>query len=239
MACIYGSLNKLALKKLNDFKPLRRVILPGLGDLSCSGLVVLVGPNSSGKSQLLQDIYKRIAGEARQLVVATEIQLEKPELAPFLRCLEAEGYFSTVEDESGAPRLQPRTMYLGTGQPLSQIQPHQAQQWYGSFAPETHQFSRRTSEFLNYFGRLMVTALFLERRLTSLSSAGIIDFSTQPPQHDLHALYLNDEARNQLNSEMLNAFGRAVWPDTSRGSTISLKVSDEGLIPSARGSLIT
>ena len=68
------------MKRLSDFKPLRRVLLPGLGDLRCSGLVVLVGPNSSGKSQLLQDVYRRLAGEPRQLVVAKKVQIEKPPL---------------------------------------------------------------------------------------------------------------------------------------------------------------
>ena len=219
------------MKKLSDFKPLRRVVLPDLGELTCSGLVVLVGPNSSGKSQLLQDMYRRISGEPRKLVVATEVQIQKPPLDPFLRCLEEEGYFSTFEDDAGNKQLRPRTMYLGIGQPLGQIQPQQAQQWYGTFTPETP--TRRQSEFLNYFGRLLVTALFLDRRLTSLNSTGVIDFENQSPQHDLHALYLNDEAREQLFSEMLSSFGRAVWPDMSRGNLISLKVSDEGVLPSA------
>ena len=225
------------MKRLSDFKPLRRVILPGLGDLECSGLVVLVGPNSSGKSQLLQDIYRRICGEPRQLVVASEVQIDKPPLEPFLRCLEDEGYFSTIEDDSGAKHMRPLTMNLGTGQPLNQIQPQQAQQWYGSFTPEAPQFPRRNSEFLNHFGRMLVTALFLDRRLTSLAAAGVIDFVTQPPQHDLHALYLDDRARALLYTEMLSSFGRAVWPDMSRGNAISLKVSDEGVLPTAEDRL--
>jgi hypothetical protein len=225
------------MKRLSDFKPLRRVQLPGLGDLSCSGLVVLVGPNSSGKSQLLQDIYKRIAGEPRQLVVASDVQIEKPPLGPFLRCLEDEGYFSTVEDESGATHMRPLTMYLGTGQPLGLTNPQQAEQWYGSFDPEAPRFPKRKSEFLNYFGRLLVTALFLDRRLTSLASTNSIDFVTQAPQHDLHALYLDDKARELLYDEMLGSFGRAVWPDMSRGNMISLKVSDEGILPTAEDRL--
>jgi hypothetical protein len=221
------------MKKLSDFKPLRQVTLPGLGDLECSGLIVLVGPNSSGKSQLLQDIYGRISGAPRRLVVASDVKIEKPPLDPFLRCLEDEGYFTTFEDESGVKHLRPLTMYLGTGQALGQIQPQQAQNWYGSFAPETPQFARRQSEFLNHFGRLLVTALFLDRRLTSLAATGVIDFITQSPQHDLHALYLDDKARELLHEEMLSSFGRAVWPDMSRGNAMSLKVSDEGVLPTA------
>src|SRR5262245_2472592 len=144
------------MKRLSDFKPLRQVELPELGNLASSGLVVLVGPNSSGKSQLLQDIYQRLSGVPRQLVVAKEIQIEKPPLDPFLRCLQEEGYFSTIDDGSGATHLRPLTMYLGSGQPIGQIQPRQAQEWYSSFTPDTAQSYRRQSEFLNYFGRLLV-----------------------------------------------------------------------------------
>ena len=201
--------------------------------LECSGLVVLVGPNSSGKSQLLQDIHKRIAGEPRKLVVATEVQIDKPPLEPFLKCLEDEGYFSGFEDDAGNRQLRPRTMYLGTGQPLGQLQPQQAHQWYGTFAPEAPNFNRRQNEFLGYFGRLLVTALFLDRRLTSLHPTGVIDFESQAPQHDLHALYLDDKARQLLHTEVLSSFGRAVWPDMSRGNQMCLKISDEGVLPTA------
>lgn len=220
------------MNRLSDFKPLGRVLLPELGDLRCSGLVVIVGPNSSGKSQLLQDLYRRLIGEPRQLVVAQEVRVEKPPYEPFMQCLEREGYFGTFEDEAGNKQLRPRTMFLGSGQAAQQINPQQAQQWHGSFSPETHMSPRRQSEFLNYFGRLLVTGLFLDRRLTSLNPAGLIDFLVQPPQHDLHALHLDDRARSLLLDESRASFGRSVWPDMSRGNQMSLKVSDEGYVPS-------
>lgn len=219
------------MQRLSDFKPLKRVLLPGLGDLATSGLVVVVGPNSSGKSQLLQDVYRRLVGEPRQLVVASDVRIEKPLLDPFLQCLEAEGYFTTTEDDSGNKQFRPQTMFLGSGQAVSQSSPQQAEQWYSTFAPESAQFPKRSSEFLGYFGRLLVTALFLDRRLTSLSATGVIDLLLQPPQHDLHALYLDEIAREALYLEMLNSFGKAVWPDMSRGNAMSLKVSDEGILP--------
>src|SRR5205814_7094298 len=105
-------------------------------------------------------------------------------------------------------------------------------QWHASFNPEGHS-PRRPSEFLNYFGRLLVTALFLDRRLISMNAAGVVDFQTTSPQHDLHALFLDDHARELLYREMLDSFGRAVWPDMSRGSQMVLKVSDEGVLPTA------
>ena len=75
------------MEKLSDFKPLKSVVLPGLGELNCAGLTIIVGPNSSGKTQLLRDIKGKVAGEARNLVVATELEIEIPELEPFIKCL--------------------------------------------------------------------------------------------------------------------------------------------------------
>lgn len=84
---------------------------------------------------------------------------------------------------------------------------------------------------------MLITALFLDRRLISLNQVGLIDFQEQPPQQDLHALYLDDDAREGLFDEMLNSFDKAVWPDSSRGNTMCIRVSDEGLLPTAEDRL--
>lgn len=131
------------MERLSDFKPLDRVSLPDIGDLQCSGLILVVGPNSSGKSQLLQDLYLRLSGEPRALVVATDIQVNKPqEYEPFALWLEAEGYFETFTDESGASQWRPRTIYLGTGQAVNQIQPNQAQTWHRAYVPTSDRNDR-------------------------------------------------------------------------------------------------
>jgi hypothetical protein len=222
---------------MDYFKPLERVVLPELGDLNCSGLVLIVGPNSAGKSQLLQDIYQRICGEPRALVVASDIRVHKPEYQPFMTYLEKEGYFETVVDENGNAQWKPLKTYAGSGQVVNQIAPQQAQSWHTSDGPAPDPQVRRKSEFLNYFGRLMVTGLFLERRLTALQQVGLIDFQTQPPQQDLHALYLDDVARTSLFDELLESFGKAVWPDLSRGNAVCLRVSDSRVLPSAEDRL--
>ncbi len=97
------------MEKLSDFKPLKRVVLPGMGELSCSGLTVIVGPNSSGKTQLLRDIKGKVVGEARDLVVATELEVEVPELEPFIKCLKAEGYISSIFDDNDQEQYVPST----------------------------------------------------------------------------------------------------------------------------------
>src|SRR5712691_1854791 len=123
------------MNRLSDFKPLEQVTLPEIGDLRCSGLILIVGLNSSGKSQFLQDLFFRLCGEPRSLVVATEILISKPEYEPFIRCLESEGYFTTFIDDNGTSQLRPRTTYLGSGQAINPIPPQQAQEWYNSHLP--------------------------------------------------------------------------------------------------------
>ena len=70
--------------------------------------------------------------------------------------------------------------------------------------------------------------------MTSLNQTGVIDFQNQAPQNDLQALYLDDSARERLFDELLESFGKAVWPDASRGNILCVRVSDEGVLPTAQ-----
>ena len=192
---------------------------------------MIVGPNSSGKSQLLQDINLRVSGEVRKLVVAEKVDLRKPEYEPFLKTLEREGYLSTFYDDAGALTIRPKTAFLGTGSGGAQIAGNQAQSWHSAFTPADER--RRKIEFLNYFGRMIVTALFLDRRLTLVNQVGGFDYESQPPQNDLQALYLNSTAKRELAAEVIRSFGRAVWLDASRGPVLCLRVSDSPTVPDA------
>src|SRR5215471_14770038 len=95
--------SRSSMDRLSDFKPLQQVRLPGIGDIKCSGLTLIVGPNSSGKTQFLRDLQLRLAGEPRTLVVATEIRMIKPEFEPLMRCLQSEGYIEIQSDPNGTP----------------------------------------------------------------------------------------------------------------------------------------
>lgn len=56
--------------------PFEEVSLPGGGAISTKGLALLVGPNPSGKTQLLKDIDHALrGGPIRQAVVAAGIKI--------------------------------------------------------------------------------------------------------------------------------------------------------------------
>lgn len=217
---------------LTDFSPLERITLPGMGNLDCSGLILIVGPNSCGKSQLLRDVHSKVAGEPRTLVVADDIAVRRLPYEPLMTALSEAGFIYRFEDDGGTSQVRPLTTYVGTGQHAGQIQLAQLQGWHQTHNAIGTSLRPRKDEYLGYFGRFLVTALFLDRRLTSMNQAGMIDFINNPPQHDLHALYLNDAARAELLAEIRSSFSKAVWPDISRGTGVCLRVGDHGDMPS-------
>ena len=225
------------MEKLSDFKPLKRVVLSGLGELSCSGLTVIVGPNSSGKTQLLRDIKGKVVGELRDLVVATEIEIEVPELDPFIKCLKAEGYIFSFFDDNDQEQYVSRTPILGMGQAAQNIASTQAMQWHSTAIQPSKR--KRKIEYFGWCAQFLVSALFLENRLTALNSVANIDYETQPPQQDLHALHLNDSARQALTKEAKRAFSKAIWSDISRGNSLCLRIGQSDALPSAEDRLST
>lgn len=225
------------MKKLTDFKPLERVTLPGLGELDCTGLILVVGPNSSGKTQFLHDLHLCIAGEPRTLVVAKEIKIRKPDYEPFLECLTREGYLKNFVDDAGTQHFRPMAPYVGTGSAPGQIKTNQAQSWYQAINPDDLSQHQRRNEFFYWFGRILVTVLFLQRRLTSVSETGAFDYEKEPPKNDLLALHINDSAKHELAQEVKRTFSLAVWPDASRQKVVCIRVSDLPEIPSAEDRL--
>ena len=195
-------------KKLSDFKPLKRLVLPDLGELDVSGLTIFVGPNSSGKTQLLRDIRFRTTGEIRELVVATELDVESPDFDEFIACLKAEGHIFSTYDDNEREQYVSRTVFAGTGQASQNVQSTDASQWHQNSKKWTGK--RRKDQYFGWAATYLVTALFLDNRLTAVNSVDVIEFEKAPPQHDLHALHVDDDARQTLAHEAIRAFSKAV-----------------------------
>jgi hypothetical protein len=219
------------MKRLSDFKPLGLVELPDIGTVSCLGLTLIVGPNSAGKTRLLNDLNSRLCGDPRSTVVARRIELNKPEYQPLIDCLRDEGYIRTPSDANGRLQLVVNTPYLGTGEVQPPVAIDQVRGWYDAYPNWEGTSSDRANEFLLRIGRLLVTKLSLERRLTGLGTVGVINFETAPPQTELHSLRVNDNACSELAAETVRTFGKAVWPDHAGGDSLSLRVADGDIPP--------
>lgn len=51
------------------FSPIENIALNGISSLPLKGLIVIVGPNSSGKTTLLREIHSAVSGLERKLLV--------------------------------------------------------------------------------------------------------------------------------------------------------------------------
>ena len=169
-------------------RPLEGVRLPALGELDVSGLVVIVGPNSSGKTQLLRDLHAPLCGQPRDPVVAEAVVIRRPEdFGSYIGAMESAGYLERGRNADGAEELRPLSNYVGSGVPSANVVEATASKWFSRFRAEPDGPFQGQIDFLANLGRLLVAALFLENRLTAVKNVGMIDFDTQPPQNELHA----------------------------------------------------
>jgi hypothetical protein len=225
------SLLLFGMEKLSDFKPLKRVVLPGMGELDCAGLTVIVGANSSGKSQLLRDIQRRILGEARELVVATELEIELPDHESFVKCLMDEEQLGSFFDDSNNEQLVSKTPVVGMGLPAQIIPVAEATRHHKAAKKLTER--TRKNDYFRWSGQFLVTGLFLENRLRAMETVSNIDYQAEPPKGDLHALYKSEGARIAFTAEVVRAFSVAVWADITKGISLCLRVARSDALPSA------
>jgi energy-coupling factor transporter ATP-binding protein EcfA2 len=110
--------------------------------LPLSGLIVLVGANSSGKTNLLRELHAAISGTERPLIVAKEIRFRPaPGFNDYLVHLQQTGDMESVPiSGGGAPQYRKiRHQYgtqTGTG---GQWQEQELKGWYSQFENYTSQ----------------------------------------------------------------------------------------------------
>ncbi|MFN0300930.1 MAG: AAA family ATPase [Burkholderiales bacterium] len=221
------------MKHLVDFKPLQRIKLPDIGVIDSAGLTVIIGPNSSGKTRLLRDIEQRLAGEPHTLVVAQAVDIGKPDYEELVECLKREGYISEVRQPNGAVVLRSQTTFIGySQQPLAEFDPNASAQWFAQYSAQPGRADYERSQFLMVFGRMLMTALFLDRRLVSLAQVNGFDRNAQAPQSDLHVLYYNHQAQDDLWDETTRVFSKAVWLDPTKPNILRFLAADGPPYPS-------
>src|SRR6266571_3055740 len=208
--------------------PVETLTINGVGGLATRGLLVVVGPNSSGKTQLLRDIYGRVTGQMRELVVCTKLVLQKPkELDDFLTSLIDHGALR-AKDTSGTRTYESTQPHFGIGPGTGgEVTHRDVQSWYDAFSPKAGAGVRPADNaFLRHFGPMLSTALFLENRLAAVNGTNSFDYTAQKPNNDLQALLLNSDALAKFRTEIGSTFGKAIGLDTTRGGFLSLRVSD-------------
>lgn len=105
------------MPKLLDFNPLKSLAVLNVGRVEPKGLVLVIGPNSAGKTQLLRDIQGRVLGQARKLVGCDDVEISRPpSLEPLLDVLFAENHIRRRVDEHNNVYIEPRIPHFGGNQ---------------------------------------------------------------------------------------------------------------------------
>jgi hypothetical protein len=228
------------MPKLLDFNPLKSIAVPNVGRIAPKGLVLVIGPNSSGKTQFLRDIQGRVLGQARNLVVCADIEIARPQaLDPLLNVLFAEGHIRRRVDEHNNVYIEPRIPHLGEGRGNWSLTDGQVMMYFDAPNGRDGRANRdgHTDKFLEHFGRSFIASLFLERRLTVTNTVDNFDYERDYPSNELQGLYINADAKRLLAEEAKTVFGKAIWLDNTRANRLCLRVGNGPDMPSAEDRL--
>ena len=226
------------VQRLEEFNPLKGLTLPGNKPINTAGLILIVGPNSSGKTQLLKDIHASLLGQPRRLVVAHEVKVGKStSFEELVECLEREGYIRRQLNNQGNEMLKVRTVPLGGSSPglQAEIDFGSVKGWHANF--KEGQLNNQAQSYLSLFGAMLSTAMFLANRLTATNQTSNYDYETSPPTNDLQALYFNSDATDELTKAVRETFGRGIWVDATRGNILCFRLTDTPGLPSAEDRL--
>lgn len=215
-----------------------QISLPGDIDVRLKGLIVVVGPNSSGKTSLLRDLHAATSGVPRQLVVAKKIRYSIP---PGLETIV--DYFIKSQDLEKIIHPNERVTYQRKGHQYGTQEGHGGQWelndlkgWHQEFLAYAQQKAATgtlpVQAFISNLGVLLSSALFIEQRLALTQNVESFDTWSGIPKSALQSLRLKGDAEARLCNEISNIFRRSIWIDKSGNARLQFLVSDSPNAPS-------
>ena len=165
--------------------PIETVSLQGISPLPLRGLIVLVGPNSSGKTTLLKEIHAAASGVERKLLVSKRISYRSPPpFNKFLNHFLSTGDFEPVSTPASVEQYTRRRHQYGTqtgsGGNITRKDLEAYYSQHENFARLPVEGVTKTTSYLNQVGLLECSALFIDNRLAITQTSGTFD-TTQVP----------------------------------------------------------
>jgi hypothetical protein len=229
---VYDRLERLGVKEdhpmsaLSSYNPLKTLWIPGAEITEPSGIIVIVGPNSSGKTLLLRDILNYLLTGTPKFIVCQGIKPQRPvDYQPFIDELIERHYLQELPDHPGQFRTY--VPFMGEKSQNRQQARHQI-----NFRLLEKAFSEfvavRNGEnpvWFSTIGITLVAPLFLDIRRHICNRTKSFNYKIETPDDPLQGLHLNSEAQERLAEETGNVFGNAVWLDISEHNVLQLRVS--------------
>lgn len=167
-------------------------------------VVLIVGPNNSGKSEALRAIRNKVTDSAQQSLVVSNLTLERMgEPGDVVRWIEglAKGNSNSSPDNPVYERF-------GT-------------QVYRSQVPDIW-----SKDHLSGLSRFFCHLLNAEERLRAANPAGQIALGRDAPSHPIHFLQRDDSLEKRLSSQFRKAFGVDLIVHRNAGGQVPLYVGD-------------
>ena len=169
-------------------------------ELETTDVVVLVGPNNSGKSVTLRELEEHIAGNSEAIVIKSVEPLK----------VGTQDEFGKLIDKHSQVRIDGiNRIYSGHG--FSWLGNHPKSNWPKNLKP---------------FRSLFCMRIPTETRISASDPAASIDFLENPISHPIHMLYEDDQLEKKISKYFRSAFGEDLILFRSGGSKIPLFVGD-------------
>ena len=170
-------------------------------DIQPSNVTVIVGPNNSGKSQMLLELENWCKGDDTESLVIDKVEIEFPETYENLRIMLSK--YETKPPKNDRARLG----YFWVALPKIRQDQSQLYENYSEISLLNSYESNIDHELRFYFVRLFTLRLDGRTRfdLVDEKETGPLD---EPPKNHLWALVVNNEGRGKVREFTDEAFGK-------------------------------
>lgn len=175
-------------------------------ELEKNNIIVLVGPNNSGKSASLKEASALLKSKDNIGKVLKNISIEKEgeetELLSFIESCSTKHYGGN-----------PHPHYQGFG--------------YSIYEPNLNHFWRNFEKGLGDLSSLFLNILTTEQRLQAANPAPNIKLTTEPIQHPIHYLQKKDTLEKKFSEYFRQAFGSDLIVHRNAGNEVPIYIGEK------------